>query len=74
MDGIPLFPFLIGLLAFSQVLVQVVKAFKEKGSSIAYCILYRRDLGDNLTLNRGTVNATERVYYQYKQLKKLVLQ
>ena len=74
MDGMPLLPFLIGLLAFSQVLVQVVKAFKEKGSSIAYCILYRRDLGDNLTLNRGTVNATERVYYQYKQLKKLVLQ
>lgn len=49
-DGIPLLPFLIGLLAFSQVLVQVVKAFKEKGSRIAYRILSRSDLGDNLTL------------------------
>ena len=36
--------------------------------------LSRRDIGDNLALSRGTADATERVYYQYKQHKKLVLQ
>ncbi len=75
MYRIPLLPFLIGLIASSQVLVQkIVKAFKGKDPRIAYRILSRRDIGDNLTLSRGTADATERVYYQYKQHKKLVLQ